>query len=189
MATVTFPVISAYAAKKQTGELLQTFTSSLKLVFFLTIPSAVFLAVASQPVISVLFQHGKFVFLDTVAASQALIFYCIGLFAYSSVRLTASTFYSMGDTRTPVKTSAVAVAVNIILNLILMHPLGFRGLALAASVAAMTNLFLLLVILDKRIGPLDRKGIAAAFLKILSAAALMGLTLWTYLRYFGLNLE
>ncbi len=189
VATVTFPVISAYAAKKQTGELLQTFTSSLKLVFFLTIPSAVFLAVASQPVISVLFQHGKFVFLDTVAASQALIFYCIGLFAYSSVRLTASTFYSMGDTRTPVKTSAVAVAVNIILNLILMHPLGFRGLALAASVAAMTNLFLLLVILDRRIGPLDRKGIAAAFLKILSAAALMGLTLWTYLRYFGLNLE
>ncbi len=189
VATVTFPVISAYAARKQTKELLETFTSSLKLVYFLTIPSAVFLAVASQPVISVLFQHGKFVFLDTVAASQALIFYCIGLFAYSSVRLTASTFYSMGDTRTPVKTSAVAVAVNIILNLLLMHPLGFRGLALAASVAAMTNLFLLLVILDKRIGPLDRKGIAAAFLKILSTAALMGLTLWAYLRYFGLNLE
>jgi putative peptidoglycan lipid II flippase len=189
VATVTFPVISAYAARKQTGELLQTFTSSLKLVFFLTIPSAVFLAVASQPVISALFQHGRFTFADTVATSQALIFYCIGLFAYSSVRLTASTFYSMGDTRTPVKTSAVAVAVNIILNLILMHPLGFRGLALAASVAAMTNLFLLLLILDRRIGPVDRKGIAAAFLKILSAAALMGLTLWAYLRYFGLNLE
>ena len=89
VATVTFPIISDYAAKKQTGELISTFSSSLKLVFFLTIPSAVFLAVASQPVISVLFQHGKFTYLDTVAASQALMFYCIGLFAYSSVRLTA----------------------------------------------------------------------------------------------------
>ncbi|MCK4225110.1 MAG: murein biosynthesis integral membrane protein MurJ [candidate division Zixibacteria bacterium] len=189
VATVTFPIISAYAAKKEMGEFITTFTSSLKLVFFLTIPSAVFLAVASQPVISVLFQHGKFTFLDTVATSQALMFYCIGLFAYSSVRLTASTFYSMGDTKTPVKTSAVAVGVNIILNLLLMGPLGFKGLALAASIAAMTNLFLLLKILDRRIGPLDRKDIGGTFFKILSSAALMGFVIWIYLKYFGPNLE
>ncbi len=189
VATVTFPIVSAFAAKKEMDQIVSTFTSSLKLVFFLTIPSAVFLAVASQPVISVLFQHGRFTFVDTVATSQALIFYCIGLFAYSSVRLTASTFYSMGDTKTPVKTSAVAVCVNIILNLLLMHPLGFRGLALAASVAAMTNLFLLLMILDKRIGPLDRKDIVATFLKILLSAAFMGLAVWVCLEFLGLDLS
>jgi putative peptidoglycan lipid II flippase len=189
VATVTFPIISAYAAKKEMGEVLSTFTSSLKLVFFLAVPSAVFLAVASKPVISVLFQHGRFTYLDTLATSQALIFYCIGLFAYSSVRLTASTFYSMGDTRTPVKTSVVAVAVNIILNLLLMKPLGFRGLALAASVASMTNLFLLLRILDKRIGPLDRKDIVGTSSRILSSAALMGSVVWLYLRFYGPNLE
>ena len=94
----------------------------------------------------------------------------------------------MGDTKTPVKTSAVAVAVNIILNLILMHPLGFRGLALAASVAAITNLFLLLKILDKRIGPLDRKDIGSTFLRILLSAILMGLAIWVYLKYVGLDL-
>lgn len=189
VATVTFPIVSAFVAKKEMGQVLSTFTSSLKLVFFLTIPSAIFLAVASQPVISVLFQHGRFTFLDTIATSQALMFYCIGLFAYSSVRLTASTFYSMGDTKTPVKTSAVAVSVNIILNLILMHPLGFKGLALAASVAAMTNLFLLLKILDKRIGPLDRKDIAMTFFKILSSALFMGLALCVYWEFFGLDLS
>jgi putative peptidoglycan lipid II flippase len=189
VATVTFPIVSAYAAKKQRGELLGTFSSSLKLVFFLSIPSAVFLAVASRLVISVLFQHGRFDFLDTVATSQALVFYCIGLFAYSSVRLTASTFYAMGDTKTPVKTSAVAVAVNIGLNLLLMRPLGFRGLALAASVAAMTNLFLLLRILDKKAGPLDRRDILSTSLKILSAAALMGLAMWVFLSYRAVDLE
>jgi putative peptidoglycan lipid II flippase len=189
VATVTFPIVSTFAAKKQMDRLLSTFTSSLKLVFFLTIPSALFLAVASQPVISVLFQHGRFTFLDTIATSQALVFYCIGLFAYSSVRLTASTFYSMGDTKTPVKTSAVAVGVNIVLNLLLMHPLGFRGLATAASVSAMVNLFLLIFVLDRRIGPLDRKDIEKTFFKILSSAVLMGLILWVYLKFFGLNLE
>jgi putative peptidoglycan lipid II flippase len=189
VATVTFPIISAYAAKKEMGEVLSTFTSSLKLVFFLAIPSAVFLAVASKPVISVLFQHGRFTFLDTVATSQALMFYCIGLFAYSSVRLTASTFYSMGDTKTPAKTSAVAVGVNIVLNLILMGPMGFKGLALAASVASMTNLFLLLKILDKRIGPLNRKDIVGTTFKILCSAALMGFAAWAYLNLYGPNLE
>jgi putative peptidoglycan lipid II flippase len=189
VATVTFPIVSAYAAKKQKGELLSTFSSSLKLVFFLSIPSAVFLAVASRPVISVLFQHGRFNFLDTMATSQALVFYCIGLFAYSSVRLTASTFYAMGDTKTPVKTSAVAVAVNIGLNLLLMRPLGFRGLALAASVAAMTNLFLLLRILHRRSGPLDLRDIWTTSLKILSAAAVMGLAMWAFLAFWGVDLE
>lgn len=189
VATVTFPIVSEHAARKDLGRLVSTFTSSLKLVFFLTIPSAIFLAVAAKPVISVLFQHGRFHYLDTVATSQALIFYCIGLFAYSSVRLTASTFYSMGDTRTPVKTSLAAVAVNIVLNLILMKPLGFRGLATAASISAMVNLFLLLIVLDKRVGPLDRKDIWEAFAKILSSAVIMGLILWVYLRFFGMNLE
>lgn len=189
VATVTFPVISAFAAKKQTGELLETFSSSLKLVFFLTIPSAIFLAVASQTIISVLFQHGRFTFTDTLATSQALIFYCIGLFAYSSVRLTASTFYSMGDTKTPVKTSVVAVTVNVVLNLLLMYPLGFRGLALAASIAAMTNLFLLLWILDKRVGPLARRDILITFLKILSGAVVMGVAIWIYLKYLTVSLQ
>jgi putative peptidoglycan lipid II flippase len=118
-----------------------------------------------------------------------LIFYCIGLFAYSSVRLTASTFYSMGDTKTPVKTSVVAVAVNILLNLLLMYPLGFKGLALAASIAAMTNLFLLLWILDKRVGPLARRDIALTFLKILSGASLMGVIIWIYLKYLTVGLQ
>ncbi|MGB8656281.1 MAG: murein biosynthesis integral membrane protein MurJ [Candidatus Zixiibacteriota bacterium] len=189
VATVTFPIVSAYAAKKQMGELLHTFSSSLKLVFFLTIPSAVFLAVVSQPTISVLYQHGRFKFPDTVATSQALIFYCIGLFAYSSVRLTASTFYSMGDTKTPVKTSMAAVGANVVLNLLFMRPFGFRGLALAASISAMINLFLLLFVLDRRIGPLDRKGISSTFVRILSSATLMGCLLWVYLRFFGLSLQ
>jgi putative peptidoglycan lipid II flippase len=189
VATVTFPIVSTFAAKKQIDRLLSTFTSSLKLVFFLTIPSAFFLAVASQPVISVLFQHGRFTFLDTLATSQALLFYCIGLFAYSSVRLTASTFYSMGDTKTPVKTTAVAVGVNIVLNLLFMHSLGFRGLALAASVSAMVNLFFLLTLLDKKIGPLNRKDISETFLKILSSAFFMGLVLWIYLKFFGVDLK
>jgi putative peptidoglycan lipid II flippase len=189
VATVTFPIVSAHAAKKEMGQVLSTFTSSLKLVFFLTIPSAIFLAVASRPVISVLFQHGRFSFLDTIATSQALMFYCIGLFAYSSVRLTASTFYSMGDTKTPVKTTAVAVGVNIVLNLLFMHPLGFRGLALAASIAALVNLSQLLMILDKRIGPLNRKDIAETFLKILSSALFMGMVIWIYLKFFGLDLR
>jgi putative peptidoglycan lipid II flippase len=189
VATVTFPIVSAHAAKKEMGQVLSTFTSSLKLVFFLTIPSAVFLAVASQPVISVLFQHGRFNFPDTINTSQALMFYCIGLFAYSSVRLTASTFYSMGDTKTPVKTSAVAVGVNIVLNLLFMHPLGFKGLALAASIAAMVNLSQLLIILDKKIGPLNRKDIAETFLKILSSALFMGTVIWIYLKFFGLDLK
>jgi putative peptidoglycan lipid II flippase len=83
----------------------------------------------------------------------------------------------------------VAVGVNIVLNLLLMRPLGFKGLALSVSIAALVNLFQLLLILDKKIGPLNRKDIAETFLKILFSALFMGLALWVYLKFFGLDLK
>jgi putative peptidoglycan lipid II flippase len=189
VATVTLPIVATYAAKKDVPNALSTCSSSLKLVFFLTLPSIFFLAFASKPIISVLYQHGRFNYTDTIFTSQALIFYSIGLFAYSSVRVIAPVFYSFGDTKTPVKVSVLAVAVNVILNLIFMHPLGFRGLALATSFSAMTNMFTLMYLLQKRIGPLNLKELSSSFLKILFCSVFLGLILFFFQKIFPLNLE
>jgi putative peptidoglycan lipid II flippase len=178
VATVTLPVVSTYAAKKDIPNVLSTCSSSLKLVFFLTLPSIFFLSVAAKPIISVLYQHGAFKYPDTVFTSQALLFYCIGLFAYASVRVVAPIFYAMGDTKTPVKISVLAVVVNIGLNLAFMKPLGFRGLALATSLSAMVNMFILVTALRRRIGPLDLRDLGASFARLLGCSAFMGAALY-----------
>lgn len=189
VATVTLPVVATYAAKKDISNVLSTCSSSLKLVFFLTLPSIFFLSFASKPIISVLYQHGQFHYLDTVNTSQALIFYSFGLFAYSSVRVIAPVFYSLGDSKTPVKVSVLAVAVNIVLNLVFMGPLGFKGLALATSLSAMTNMFLLIYLLQRRVGPIHLTELSSSFLKILFSSAFSGLVLFVFQKIFPLNLE
>jgi len=189
VATVTLPVVSGYAARKDIPSVLSTCSSSLKLVFFLTLPSIFFLSVGAQPIISLLYQHGVFKYADTVFTAQALVSYCIGLFAYASVRVIAPVFYAMGDTRTPVKIGVLAVAVNIALNLAFMKPLGFRGLALATSLSAMVNMFALLLLLRRRIGPLDIRDLGRSFARLLGCSALMGAGLYLFQRGWRLNLE
>lgn len=180
VATVTLPIVATFAAKKDIPNVLSTCASSLKLVFFLTLPSLFFLTVAAKPIISVLYQHGVFKYADTVFTSQALLFYCIGLFAYASVRVVAPVFYAMGDTKTPVKASVLAVIVNISLNLAFMKPLGFRGLALATSVSAMVNMVTLMIFLRRRVGPLDLRDLASSFSRLLGCSALMGAGLYVF---------
>ncbi|MDH7512428.1 MAG: murein biosynthesis integral membrane protein MurJ [Clostridiales bacterium] len=189
VATVTLPVVATFAAKKDIPNVLSTCSSSLKLVFFLTLPSIFFLAAAAKPIIAVLYQHGRFTYADTVFTSQALLFYALGLFAYASVRVIAPVFYSLGDTKTPVKVSVLSVAVNIALNLVLMRPLGFRGLALATSFAAMVNMLSLMFLLQRRFGPLNLTDLVANFGKILGCSALLGTILLGFQRIYPLALE
>ncbi len=181
VATVTLPVVSAYASKKDTPNVLRTCRSSLELVAFLTIPSTFFLALVSRPLISALYEHGRFTAADTSATSQALIFYCLGLFSYAAVRVVAQVFYSFQDTKTPVKVSFLAIGFNIGLNLLLMHPLSFRGLALATSISASVNLAVLAYLLTRRYGspgwPDFFRSVGKVILaSLLMAACLLGLS-------------
>ncbi len=182
VATVTLPVVSAYASRRDIPNVLATCRSSLELVCFLTLPSTFFLALASQPIISVLYEHGRFTATDTMATAQCLIFYSLGLFSYAAVRVVAQVFYSFQDTKTPVKTSFLAITVNIILNLILMRPLSFRGLALATSISAAVNLVTLSLLLTRKFGSPGWRQLLREGVKILAASVGMGIALVTVMR-------
>jgi putative peptidoglycan lipid II flippase len=87
-------------------------------------------------------------------------------------------FYTLDETKTPVIASISAVAVNIILNLALIKPLGYWGLALGTSIGAMVNAGILFYKLQHRLGSFNRFGLTTAMLKILAATSLAGLVMW-----------
>jgi putative peptidoglycan lipid II flippase len=188
VATVTLPMVAAHAARKDIPNVCSTAASSLKLVFFLTLPSIFFLCVAAKPAVSAIYQHGLFTYQDTLFTAQALIFYALGLFAYSSVRVLAPVFYALGRAKIPVFISVAAVALNIGLNLTLMRPMGFKGLALATSLAALTNMGLLLLALEKKVGSLRLADLGGYFLKVLAAAAAMAAVLFGAQKGIALDL-
>ena len=118
------------------------------------IPAALALAAFGRPVVSLLFERGRFDARDTSAVTWVLAAYAIGLLAYGSVRLFATAFYATQDTRTPVRAAVAALILNVALGILLAWQLGTPGIALATAAAAVANGCLLGGILKRRLGRL-----------------------------------
>ena len=174
LATAALPKMTKEAATSDIVALKDTVSFSLRAVFAVMIPAAVGLMVLAKPIVRILFQRGEFTSYSTNITVSALFFYSIGLFAYAGIKILVSTFYAMGDTKTPVRTAVIALGINVVLNLILMWPLKIGGLALATAIASISNFAVLYVILNKRIGDIGTKKIMSSFLRILFSGFVMG---------------
>jgi putative peptidoglycan lipid II flippase len=144
------------------------------MMLMLNVPATIGLIALASPIVSLLLERGRFTAADTAATAAALIFYAPGLLGYSAVKIASPSFYSMRDSRTPVTVSVLSVLANLMLNLAFIRVLGYRGLALGTSLAAMFNAGALLWLLRRRLDGLDGRRIAVAFVKIAIASTLMG---------------
>jgi putative peptidoglycan lipid II flippase len=174
ISTAVFPSMATYAAKDDTEGLIDTVSFGTRLAFFITIPAMVGLVTLAVPITNILFQRGEFTASDTVGAAQAVIFYCVGLWAYSGTRIFIKAFYSLKDTKTPVKVGIIAMVANVFFDLTLMGPMGHKGLALATAISGAVNFTFLMFLLKKRLTRIDGKRIAKSTIKICISAAVMG---------------
>ncbi|MFH1798176.1 MAG: murein biosynthesis integral membrane protein MurJ [Candidatus Omnitrophota bacterium] len=175
LATAALPRMSREAAEKDMDKLKNTISFSLNFVFTVMVPCAFGLMILANPIIRIIFQGGEFTSYSTRITSNALVYYAIGLFAYAGIKILVSAYYAMGDTRTPVKTASISLLINLVLNLILMWPLKLGGLALATSVAAISNFISLYVILVRRIGDMGSKKMFISFMKVCAASVVMAI--------------
>ena len=151
---------SALRASRDLQGVSETLTLTLRRVFAINLPASAGLAFLGEPIVRLLFEHGQFTPEHTRATAAALGAYAVGLTAYSAVKVLVPVFYAFGNTRVPVISSFVAVGATIALNLALIGPMGFRGLALGTSVAALINAIFLLGALR---GILGGKGLVVNF--------------------------
>ena len=178
IATAALPSLSRDAARDQLAGMRQTISAGLRLMLMLNVPAAIGLIVLASPIVQLIFERGRFTPDDTAATAAALLFYAPGLIGYSTVKIAVPSFYSLHDARTPVVTSVATVALAVVLNVVLVKAIGFRGLALGTAIAALFNAVVLLWLLRKRLGGLDESRLAIAFVKILAAGTLMGAAAW-----------
>jgi len=172
------PALSEHAAKGDMESLKNDFSFSLRLLFAVTVPSMAGLAALGKPIVNLLFQHGAFDYAATLGTSRALMFYCLGIWAVVGVRVLASTFYAMMDTRTPVKTAAMALTANVFLSIMLMGPMSYAGLALAGALSSSLNFTMLFYFLRKRLKGIGAGAIIRSFIKTLIASGAMGVVGW-----------
>jgi len=180
--TATLPSFSEQAAMGRIDELKRTISFSLRLILFITIPATIALIALRVPIISVLFQRGEFSVQSTELTAQALLFYAVGLWAFSVIRIIVAAFYSLQDTRSPMKAAIVALIVNALCSVALMLPLKHGGIALATSIASAVNVGMLWVILKRRVGPI----LDGEFTPSVVKTALASLVMWGVILLIGL---
>lgn len=178
IATVAGAGIAQKAAARDLPAVKETMGAALRMVAFLNVPSAVGLMVLAEPIIGLIYQHGRFGPSDTAATAQALLYYAIGLYAYSGVKVFAPAFYALDQARVPVLGSFLGMASNVALNVALYPVLGFSGVALGTSLAATVNFAVLWFAWRKRYGGLGGTGVVPQLGRVLAASAALALTAW-----------
>ena len=174
IATAALPDLSRHASNGDDAAIRRAVSSAIRLMLMLNVPAMIGLIVLAEPIVALLYQRGHFTDADTQATAAALRFYAPGLIGYSIVRIASPTFYSLGNSRTPVIVSVASVTVNLILNISLVRVMGFRGLALGTAIAALFNALALLWLLRGRLHGIEGGRVTVAFLKISGAAVVMG---------------
>lgn len=177
-ATVILPQLSDHAADRNMARLKETFRNGLRMIYFVNLPATVGLIVLAKPIISVLFEHGHFSAHSTEMTARTLQCFALGLPFVSGTRITASAFYAVQDSKTPVRAANLAVLVNIIMGAILLKPLGQNGLALGVASGSTFNFLMHIYDFRKKVGLLGLRSLLAGVAKILVGSLLMGAALY-----------
>jgi len=191
--TALFPTLSTLGAQQATDDFRRTLAGALRSVLFLSIPAGIGLAVASQPIVALIYQRGAWTATDTAGTAWALALFSVGLAGHTVLEVLVRAFYALHDTWTPVKVGTLTMLLNVALSLILIRVFGYPnstdfargpigGLALAMSLATAVESATLWVILRRRIGGIEERQVLGSAARTLVAslvmAGLAALYLW-----------
>ena len=185
LASAVLPSLSGLANKKDNESIKKTVVFSLENIFFVMCPTTVMLLLFSKTIIQTLFQRGEFGAYSTDITASALSFYALGLFSFGGIKILVTAFHALQDTKTPVKVAAVCLAINAVLNFILMVPLKVGGIALASVIAGTVDFLALFYIMNKRLGGLN-SGLFMYFIKVTLAGLMTGILtymIWPHLLF------
>lgn len=175
ISTVIFPALSKAMSKNDLDGATDNIVKGLNILLFLIIPSTAVLTFYAPEVIRLTLSYGKFDEEAVRVTSQALLYYSLGLYFYTAIYLMTRAFYSVKNSKYPVKFSIISIVINIVLNFLLIKSMAYRGLALSTSIASGVNFFLLLIVFRRKYINFSLKKTYIFFIKtfIITAIALI----------------
>ena len=171
LSIVMLPAMSHALASGATERFAELTDRSLRLLAFITLPATGLALVLSTQAVAFLFRQGRFDAAATVVTGDLLVVFSLGLVAHAMITILADAFYAGKDTRTPVLAAVIAVAVNVVVAVATVGPLGLRGLALAITLGAWAEVIVLLVLLERRIPAVRLAPLARGLATLLPGAA------------------
>lgn len=178
VATTLLPLLSRHVEAGREEHARHYMGRAIEFCLMLGLPATIGLALAAQPIIQTLFEHGQFTHADTLATAETLAAYSLGIPAFLLVKAFAAGFFARQDTATPVKVALVAMAVNVAASVLLLGLLQHTGIALANSIATWTNAVFLYIALRRKIGPIGDDRLRHRVPRLLISAFAMSAATW-----------
>ncbi len=185
--TVMYPLLSNLSSIGKDEEFKDNIKKCINMLIILIIPVSIGAIILSEPVVKVVFERGKFDSVATKMTSIALSYYSIGMIGLALKSMLDKVFYSLKDTKTPMINGALAMGINILLNLTLINFMGYKGLALATSISFIICVILLFRKLKYKIGYFGQDEIIKTLVKCTIASGLMGIVVYFMYKFIELN--
>src|SRR3990167_7632287 len=178
ISTVILPHLSRHHASQSERSFSLTIDWALRAVLLVGVPAGVVLAVMAGPLLSTLFQYGRFDAYAVMMARKSLTAFAIGITPFMVVKILAAGFYARQDMRTPVYVGILAMVSNMVLNILLILPLAHAGIALATSLSAWVNTGFLFYFLRQRSYYHPREGWKLFAIRLVIANLTLAIWLW-----------
>lgn len=180
VAIASAPALAKMIAQKKENDFKSTIRQSFQMSLFFSLPSAVGLIVMSGPIISLIYEHGRFSSFDAMQTAYALMAYSLGVWSYSLIKIYQPAFLSYHDAKTPMMVSLFSIIINVSINWYFMRVLHLShwALALGTAIVATLNFFLLMFLFRKKMKGIWSKQVLWNIFKITISSAIMGVAVW-----------
>ncbi|MCA9268088.1 MAG: murein biosynthesis integral membrane protein MurJ [Planctomycetales bacterium] len=178
VATAIYPLLSRHAARGDVPSVAADLVAGLRLVLALAVPAGVGLMALALPITLLLFRHGEFGGDDATRTAQVVLVFGVGVWSICALPVLVRACYALDDRRWPVLLATLSVALNIVLDAVLVWPLAETGLALATIVCTSLQTALLLVCFHLWRHRLDWRGLGVTVARAAAASGAMLLAVW-----------
>jgi putative peptidoglycan lipid II flippase len=168
LGTVTLPLLSRLVVAGRMDAFRSELARAMRWALLLTLPAMAGLMMLAEPIISVVYQHGKFNGYQAAQAAGALRYYAIGLAGYAALKVLVNAFYALDRRKTPMLVSFLAVGLNLLFNWIFTIHLGWghRGLAFSTGCIATLNFLLLYLLMQHYLKGLESRRLLLLLVKV-----------------------
>jgi len=173
LGTAVFPLLSSQAVQKDRAGFSESLSGAIRMVVFIAVPACVGLILVREPLVEAIFQRLRFTAGHAHETAETLFFYALGLMGYFFYQLVVRAFYAFQDSATPVKVALWTIGLNVVLNLVLIWPLGTGGLALSTAICATLQAAVLLSLLVRYYQLRITQGLWLTLIKTSIATAVM----------------
>jgi putative peptidoglycan lipid II flippase len=173
--TVLYPKLTDRFAMNDMDGFKNLFVRSVNIVMMVAIPLVFGLAILSEPIITLILQHGKFDRSATIATSTCLKYLAFSAFGYSLMDILGKVFFAMKNTLIPMVNGFILVVVNIIFILVLGPIMKVNGIAFATTLSVTILAIILFAEIRKKVSGISYKFIFIGFVKMLISGAVMAL--------------